>query len=106
MDSYFAQLLDYLGARVHLLRPTMPAVRFVCVGPHFGPVLFFAVSDLWRGLLAGLKRRGETEALQNGRDAVRALYAWEALFPERIDPEHVATLQADLSREVIYRAIR
>jgi hypothetical protein len=84
----------------------MPIARFVCIGPHFGPVLFFAVSDLWRGLLAGLERRGETQALEAGRAAIRELYAWEALFPERIDAEQVAALQSDLQREAVFRAYR
>jgi hypothetical protein len=106
VDSYFRQLLDYLSIQLHALRPTMPIARFVCIGPHFGPVLFFAVSDLWRGLLAGLERRGETQAIEDGQGAIRDLHAWEALFPERIDPEQVAALQSDLRREVVFRAYR
>jgi hypothetical protein len=106
VDSYFHQLLDHLSVQLRELRPTMPLARFVCIGPHFGPVLFFAVSDLWRGLLGGLERRGETASLEDGRRALRELQAWEALFPERIDPEQVAALQADLRREVVFRAYR
>ena len=106
MDSYFHQLLDHIGERVHSLRPTMPAVRFVSVGPHFGPVLFFAVCVLWRGLLATFERRGETQALADAQAAIRELHAWEALFPERIDPEQVSALRSDLRREAVYRAFR
>ncbi len=106
VDSYFRQLLDHLGFQLRALRPTMPLPRFVCIGPHFGPVLFFAVSDLWRELLGGLERRGETDAIATAREAIRELHRWEALFPELVDPEQVDVLRADLRREAIYRAYR
>ncbi len=106
IDSYFRQLLEHIGVQLQRLRPTLPVARFVCIGPHFGPVMFFAVSDLWRDLLGGLERRGETEVLVAAREALRELHAWEAAFPERIDVEQVDVLRADLQREAIYRAYR
>jgi hypothetical protein len=106
VESYFHQLLTHIGGQLQTVRPTMPLARFVCIGPHFGPVLFFAVSDLWRGLLHGLERRGETDVLDAARNALRELHGWEATFAERIDPEQVDVLHADLRRQAVYRAYR
>lgn len=106
VESYVRQLLDMLSIELHALRPTMPIARFVCIGPFFGSVLFFAVSDLWQGLLIGFQQRGETQTLSDARDAIRELQAWEALHAERIDPEAVAALRGDLRREGIFRAFR
>jgi len=106
VDSYFHQLLDQIGVQLQALRPVMPRARFVCIGPHFGPVLFFAVSDLWRGVLGGLERRGEADVLLAARDALRELHGWEATFAERIDLEQVDVLRADLLRQAVYRAYR
>lgn len=105
MHSYFRQLLETIAFRLRVLRPTLPTVERLSIGPHFAPVQFLALSDLWRGLLRELRGRGEEETVDQARARIRELCACEALYAERIDPNELDLLREDFRAEQFYRRL-
>ncbi|MBI4493867.1 MAG: hypothetical protein HY690_13830 [Chloroflexi bacterium] len=105
MQSYFGQLLEALAFRLQVLRPTLPTVERLSLGPHFAPVALLAASDLWRGLLREFQERGEEGAEHQARAKMRELYAYEVLRRERVDAEELALLRQDFREQQVFRSL-
>jgi hypothetical protein len=96
MESYLRQLADLIAWRVMLIRPTLNAPHNLSLGPHFGPVLVLAHSNLWQELLPSFRSYGDDASARRVQAKMRELFALEIQHPERADSQRRADLAEGL----------
>ncbi len=102
-QSYMRQLVETMELKLAYMRPDLGPPQFISIGPHFAPVLLMANSDIWLGVIEDLHSRGEDDAVEQAREALKELYVDEVMLPERIDPVKVAELRRDFYDQQVFR---